>query len=105
MYSSSARLVKLAAEEVSVNKPMFIYKKSCSTCRKARSFLVEQAGAGAFDERDMSASPLAEREIEALIGKRDYIPFLNTRNELYREKKMKQNPPSRAEALKHRPAP
>jgi arsenate reductase-like glutaredoxin family protein len=34
-----------------------------------------------------------------LIGKRDYLPFLNSRNELYRERKMKENPPSRAEAL------
>ena len=34
-----------------------------------------------------------------MIGKRDYLPFLNSRNELYRERKMKENPPSRAEAL------
>jgi arsenate reductase-like glutaredoxin family protein len=35
-----------------------------------------------------------------LIGKRDYRDFLNTRNELYRERDMKNSPPSRAEALK-----
>ena len=35
----------------------------------------------------------------ALIGDRDYTLFLNTRNELYREKKMKESPPSRAEAI------
>ena len=28
-----------------------------------------------------------------LIGKRDYRDFLNTRNELYRERGMKENPP------------
>jgi arsenate reductase-like glutaredoxin family protein len=39
-------------------------------------------------------------EMEKLIGKRDYREFLNTRNELYRERGMKENPPSRAEALK-----
>lgn len=38
-------------------------------------------------------------ELEKLIGNRDYRDFLNTRNELYRERKMKQNPPPRAEAL------
>jgi len=35
-----------------------------------------------------------------LIGKRDYREFLNTRNELYRERDMKNSPPTRAEALK-----
>ena len=32
-------------------------------------------------------------------GKRDHRAFLNTRNVLYRSRKMKDNPPSRAEAL------
>jgi len=35
-----------------------------------------------------------------LIGRRDYRDFLNTRNELYRERDMKNSPPTRAEALK-----
>jgi len=35
-----------------------------------------------------------------LIGKRDYRDFLNSRNELYRERDMKNSPPTRAEALK-----
>jgi arsenate reductase-like glutaredoxin family protein len=39
-------------------------------------------------------------ELEKLIGKRDYKEFLNTRNDLYRERGMKDDPPSRAEALK-----
>ena len=38
--------------------------------------------------------------MERLIGTRDYKEFLNTRNELYRERGMKENPPSRAQALK-----
>jgi arsenate reductase-like glutaredoxin family protein len=43
---------------------------------------------------------LTVAELESLIGRRDYREFLNTRNDLYRERGMKQNPPSRAEALK-----
>jgi arsenate reductase-like glutaredoxin family protein len=43
---------------------------------------------------------LSATELEKLIGKRDYKDFLNTRNELYRERNMKEHPPSRAEALK-----
>jgi arsenate reductase-like glutaredoxin family protein len=42
---------------------------------------------------------LTEEELNALIGDRDYKMFLNTRNELYREKNMKESPPSRAEAI------
>jgi arsenate reductase-like glutaredoxin family protein len=34
-----------------------------------------------------------------LIGSRDYKEFLNTRNELYRDRNMKQHPPTRAEAV------
>lgn len=39
-------------------------------------------------------------QLDSLIGKRDYRLFLNARNELYRELNMKDNPPSRAEALR-----
>jgi len=39
-------------------------------------------------------------QLDSLIGSRDYRDFLNSRNELYRERGMKQNPPPRAEALK-----
>ena len=38
--------------------------------------------------------------MDKLIGKRDYKLFLNTRNELYRERGMKENPPPRDEALR-----
>jgi len=42
---------------------------------------------------------LSAAELDSLIGRRDYRDFLNTRNELYREQGMKENPPSRSEAL------
>ena len=38
--------------------------------------------------------------MDKLIGKRDYRDFLNSRNELYREREMKENPPPRDEALR-----
>lgn len=50
--------------------------------------------------RDLAKEPLSVAELDALIGDRDYKLFLNPRNELYRERKMKEKPPSRAEALK-----
>ena len=52
-----------------------------------------------IESRDLDKTPLSVEEIEALLGDRDYKLFLNTRNELYREKKMAEKPPSRAEAI------
>ena len=52
------------------------------------------------EERDLGQKPLTVAELESLIGKRDYLEFLNPRNELYRERDMKTSPPPRAEALK-----
>ena len=39
-------------------------------------------------------------ELDQLIGKRDYRQFLNSRNELYRERGMGENPPPREQALR-----
>ena len=50
--------------------------------------------------RDLAKERLTAAELDRLIGDRDYKLFLNTRNELYRRRKMKVRPPSRAEALK-----
>jgi arsenate reductase (glutaredoxin) len=50
--------------------------------------------------RDLDKERLAADELERLIGDRDHREFLNTRNELYRRKNMKENPPSRAEAIR-----
>jgi len=38
--------------------------------------------------------------LEALIGDSDYKLFLNTKNELYRERGMKEKPPPRKEAIR-----
>jgi arsenate reductase (glutaredoxin) len=53
-----------------------------------------------FSSRDLDKQRLSEDELEKLIGKRDYKEFLNTRNELFRKRKMKEHPPSRGEAIK-----
>jgi regulatory protein spx len=74
----------------------FYQKPSCSTCRKAKKWLVEQGVK--FEDIDLN-SGLSEAQIDALIGTRDYLKFLNFRNEMYRERKMKTNPPARAEAI------
>ena len=75
----------------------FYQKPTCTTCRQAKKWLAEN-GVQAT-EVDLNQG-LSEGELDALIGKRDYTKFLNFRNELYRERKMKANPPSRAEAIR-----
>jgi arsenate reductase (glutaredoxin) len=50
--------------------------------------------------RDLGKQRLTVAELDRLIGDRDYREFLNPRNELYRERNMREKPPSRAEALK-----
>lgn len=76
----------------------FLQKPSCTTCRNARAYM-EKCG---FDLRlrDLGKDRLRAEEIESLIGERDYRTFLNTRNEIYRQQNMKENPPSRAEAIR-----
>jgi arsenate reductase (glutaredoxin) len=53
-----------------------------------------------LESRDLDKQRLTEAELQELIGDRDYKEFLNTPNELYRSRKMKDHPPSRAEAIK-----
>jgi Spx/MgsR family transcriptional regulator len=79
-------------------KAEFIHKPNCTTCRKARSFM-ERKGFQLYF-RDLGKDRLSSAELEDLIGHRDYKDFLNSRNELYRKKKMKLRPPSRREAIK-----
>jgi arsenate reductase-like glutaredoxin family protein len=50
--------------------------------------------------RDLAKDRLTAEELDKLIGDRDYKLFLNTRNEIYRERKMSERPPSRTEAIR-----
>jgi Spx/MgsR family transcriptional regulator len=80
-------------------KIKFLQKPTCTTCRKAKDYL-EKLGAE-LELRGLDSDPLGEAEIDKLIGTRDYKLFLSQRNELYRTKNMKENPPSRAGAIKY----
>jgi Spx/MgsR family transcriptional regulator len=76
----------------------FLQKPACTTCRKAKAFL-HKLGAD-LQLRNLDAQRLSEAELKSLIGDRDYKKFLNTRNALYRTRKMKDHPPSRSEAIR-----
>ncbi len=81
-----------------VKQAEFLHKPNCTTCRKARSFLEKHGFQLYF--RDLAKRRLSAAELEKLIGRRDYTGFLNTHNELFRRKKMKDHPPSRREAIR-----
>src|ERR1700719_2346470 len=76
----------------------FLQKPTCTTCRKARNFMEKRGFQLYF--RDLAKDKLSAAELEKWIGKSDYTDFLNTRNELFRRKKMKDNPPTRKVALR-----
>jgi Spx/MgsR family transcriptional regulator len=78
-------------------KIKFLQKPTCTTCRKAKAFL-EKLDAE-LELRNLDTERLSESELDQLIGDRDHQNFLNTRNELYRNRKMKEKPPGRAEAI------
>ena len=53
-----------------------------------------------FEEREYGKNPFSENELRDIIGDEPIEKFLNTRTPLYREKNMKQKPPSKDEAIK-----
>ena len=59
-----------------------------------------QAKKVAFEEREYGKNPFTEKELREIIGVDPIENFLNTRTPLYRERKMKQKPPSKDEAIK-----
>jgi len=79
------------------SKIKFLHKPNCTTCRKARAFLEKKKAE--LEVRDLGKDRLSVAELDQLIGSNDHRKFLNTRNELYRNRKMGTNPPSRDEAL------
>jgi Spx/MgsR family transcriptional regulator len=96
--SSKSRPAKASVGRARRKSVQFLQKPTCTSCRNARAYM-EKRG---FDLhfRDLDKQRLTAAELEELIGDRDHRDFLNTRNELYRAKNMKQNPPSRAEAIR-----
>jgi Spx/MgsR family transcriptional regulator len=78
-------------------KIQFLQKPTCTTCRKAKAYL-EALGAE-LELRSLDKQRLSKDELDQLIGDRDYRQFLSTRNELYRTRRMKDYPPTRAQAI------
>jgi Spx/MgsR family transcriptional regulator len=93
---TSAR--KAAPRAKKPQKSVNLFEKSdCATCRKARRFL--QKRGFRIKYRDIIKDRLSPTELAKLIGKHDHEDFLNPRCEIFRKKKMKDNPPSRRDAI------
>ncbi len=58
-----------------------------------------QANKVAFAEREYGKDPLSEKELRDIIEDEPIERFLNTRTPLYREKNMKQKPPTKEQAI------
>jgi len=59
-----------------------------------------QAKKVSFEEREYGKNPFTEKELREIIGDGLIEKFLNTRTPLYRERNMKQKPPTKDEAIK-----
>ncbi len=70
---------------------------ACTTSKKARAWL-EEKGVD-FQEVDLK-NGLTESQLDKLIGKLDYTQFFNPRNPIFREKKIKTDPPDRVESIR-----
>ena len=53
-----------------------------------------------FEEREYGKNPFSEKELREIIGDGPVENFLNTRTPLYREKNMKEKPPSKDDAIR-----
>jgi arsenate reductase len=96
--TTKKKATKAATARKKGKSVQFVQKPTCTTCRKARAYM-EKHG---FDLhfRNLDKERLSADELEKLIGDRNHKDFLNTRNELYRQKNMKEKPPTRADAIR-----
>jgi len=53
-----------------------------------------------LEEREYGKTPLTEKELRAIIGDSSIADFLNSRNALYRERRMKEHPPGKEEGIR-----
>ncbi|MGO9590608.1 MAG: arsenate reductase family protein [Candidatus Acidiferrales bacterium] len=96
MATTKARTTRRRTK--SRKKVLFMQKPTCTTCRKAKKFMQRRGFQLYF--RDLAKERLSSSELEKLIGRHDYTEFLNPRNEVYRKENMKEEPPTRKQAIR-----
>lgn len=96
--AGATRARKQATRVRKAKSATFIEKPTCATCRKARTFMKKRGFHLSY--RDLTKHRLTVPELEKLIGEHDHEEFLRPRSSLFQRKKMKDNPPSRREAIR-----
>lgn len=79
-------------------KARFYWKSTCSTCRDARSFILNDLGA-ALDERNYAKEPLTIAELENIFKNRDPLKYLNPKSPAYKAMGLKDRSLTRDDAL------
>jgi arsenate reductase len=75
----------------------FYDKNTCGTCKKAKAFLNDRAVS--FNVVDIITRPPSRELLEATIDEENVKAFLNPRSTIYRQQKLGQNTPTKAEAI------
>jgi Spx/MgsR family transcriptional regulator len=78
--------------------PVLYFKRGCTSCEKARTWLADHGIAVA--EREIFKRPLSASEIEDVIGSRPVTDVLSTRTTEYRARGLDQGTHSDAELLR-----
>jgi Spx/MgsR family transcriptional regulator len=79
-------------------KARFYWKSTCSTCRDARSFILNDLGV-AVDERNYAKEPLTIAELREIFKRRDPREYLNPKSPAYKAMGLKGKELTPEEAL------
>jgi arsenate reductase (glutaredoxin) len=79
-------------------KARFYWKSTCSTCRDARSFILNDLGA-ALDERNYAKEPLTIAELNEIFKRADPRAYINPKSPAYKTMGLKGKVLTREEAI------
>jgi Spx/MgsR family transcriptional regulator len=79
-------------------KARFYWKSTCSTCRDARSFILNELGAD-VDERNYAKEPLTLDELKSLFEGADPRDYINRKSPAFKAMGLKGKPLTQAQAL------
>lgn len=79
-------------------KARFLWKSTCSTCRDARAFLLDEMGAE-LDERNYAREPFTLAELRQIFKDADPREFINPKSVSFKAMELKGRTLSRAQAF------
>jgi Spx/MgsR family transcriptional regulator len=79
-------------------KPRFYWKSTCSTCRNARSFILNELGVE-IEERNYAKEPLTLDELKALFKGADPRDYINPKSPAFKAMGLKGKPLTQAQAF------